>query len=225
MTQAPLFISVPEPVEVIENQDAEIVVVAEGKPCPQLVWYKDGKLLKESTDVSMAELPDGQEVTGKLTLRNTQLSQEGKYSVKATNKAGSVKTEIPIAGDYILSSFLVDSSLLVVPFLHLHPFFPVVSPPKFLITPDPLEVLESDAVKFYAKVTGKPIPAITWFRDNEKQLGEGEMKIQTKETARKLEVEGWLKIAKSALTDESLNYAVEAENSAGRVTCDFSLTG
>ena len=91
--------------------------------------------------------------------------------------------------------------------------------------PEPLEVLEGDSVRFYCKAYGKPMPTLTWVKDGQKQLGDGEMKVQTKETSRKLEVESWLKIGNSSLDDESLHYTIEAVNSVGIISHGFSLIG
>jgi len=98
VNQPPVFTSAPEPVEVKETEDTELVVTAEGKPCPQLLWYKEGRLIKDNGGFGIEEVQDRQVATGKLTLTDAQLGDEGKYSVKASNKAGSVKTEIPLAG-------------------------------------------------------------------------------------------------------------------------------
>lgn len=94
-----------------------------------------------------------------------------------------------------------------------------------MVGPESKEEFEDNATKFYARVYGKPLPTVTWYKDSVKQLGEGEGKVDTKELGRKLEVESWLKFEKLGLSDESAHYAVEAENSAGQALMDFSLIG
>ena len=101
----------------------------------------------------------------------------------------------------------------------------MIAAPTFVVTPAPQELLEGDTVRFFGKVHGKPLPKVTWFKDGEAIDGDNDMKIQHKENTRKLEVESWLKMAKGALEHDSPNYQIMAENSAGSIMADFSLTG
>lgn len=101
MNQAPVFTLVHEAIEVKEHEAVQVPVKAEGKPCPQLAWYKDGKLIQENNGLAITHSQDGQEVSGTLALSDVQMEDEAKYSVKASNKAGTAKTEIPLTGELL----------------------------------------------------------------------------------------------------------------------------
>ena len=101
----------------------------------------------------------------------------------------------------------------------------MIVPPTFNMTPDPLEVTEGKNVKLVCKAHGKPVPEITWYRDDDLISGDGEMKVQTKEISRKLEVESILKADKIQMEDESQHYRIIAENLAGNAIHEFSMTG
>ena len=101
----------------------------------------------------------------------------------------------------------------------------MVVPPTFVLTPDPLEVTEGKPVKMTCKAHGKPIPEVRWYKDDDLITGDGEMKIQSKEISRKLEVESMLKTDKTLLQDESQNYRIIAENVAGSAVHELSLIG
>ena len=57
-------------------------------------------MLKDDEFISMEATEDGeaQEVEGILFLRDISMSQDAKYSVKASNSVGSVKCDIHIGG-------------------------------------------------------------------------------------------------------------------------------
>ena len=98
-------------------------------------------------------------------------------------------------------------------------------PPSFIVIPDSKEVIASDKVKFSCKVRGKPLPEITWFKEENTIMGDDDITIETKERTNKLEVESLLCIKSALLNDESDLYRIEAENSIGNVVHDFGLTG
>ena len=93
------------------------------------------------------------------------------------------------------------------------------------MTPDPLEVTEGAMVKYTCKVHGKPLPELRWMRGSEMITDDERRKIQMTENASKHEIDSSFIIEKSRLEDESQTYHVQAENKAGNISHDFSLTG
>ena len=103
--------------------------------------------------------------------------------------------------------------------------FPVLCPPSFIVTPDSMELVEGKHAKFSCKAHGKPVPEITWYREDELITGNGIMKIQSKANTKKLEMESSLQTSRVTLGDESPRYVIKAENQAGNVFHEFNLTG
>lgn len=104
-------------------------------------------------------------------------------------------------------------------------FLSVIIPPTFVETPGSLEVTEGKHFKLVCKAHGKPVPIITWYREDDLITGDVDMKIQSKDNSRKFEMESTLQTTKTSLADESPRYVVKAENKAGSVLHEFSLTG
>ena len=58
----------------------------------------------------------------------------------------------------------------------------VICPPTFITTPDSLEATEGKSIKLICKAHGKPIPEITWFKNEEIIKDSKSMKLESKET-------------------------------------------
>ena len=74
------------------------------------------------------------------------------------------------------------------------------------------------------KVYGKPIPEVTWYRDDVPLDGQPKVKVKSNETSRKLQIESSLKLEDTELSNDSGEYCVKAENAAGKVSHTFGLT-
>ena len=101
----------------------------------------------------------------------------------------------------------------------------VLCPPTFLLTPDSKEVTEGKHAKFLCKAYGKPMPQISWYKDDSIVSGDDRMKVQNKDNSRKFEVESELQTTRVLLGDECQTYIVKAENKVGSVSHEFSLIG
>lgn len=95
MNWAPEIVKAPAAVELIEGEAASLVVVATGKPLPQIAWQKDGNAME---DANITVSQNEQEVRSTLALQAVAQEHEGKYKVNATNSVGSAKAEFPITG-------------------------------------------------------------------------------------------------------------------------------
>ena len=98
MNQSPTFTLLPEPSEVIQGQDVELVAKAQGKPVPSLNWYRNDKLIKADDAVSLDTTEEGLEATGKCSMPSIQLAKEGRYTIEAKNKVGKIKADVPLTG-------------------------------------------------------------------------------------------------------------------------------
>ncbi|XP_067890786.1 striated muscle preferentially expressed protein kinase [Heterodontus francisci] len=94
LAEAPRFESIMEDVVVNPEETARLAVVVEGKPLPDIHWYKDDVLLVESNHLSFVY--DDSECS--LVILNTTESDSGVYTCTAKNLAGEVacKAELTI---------------------------------------------------------------------------------------------------------------------------------
>lgn len=72
-------------VSITEGESAVLSVQVGGEPSPKVEWYKDGKLIKDRQITS-------EKNTHTLTLIQCSTKDKGRYSVKVTNKEGTVES-------------------------------------------------------------------------------------------------------------------------------------
>ncbi|XP_038646242.1 striated muscle preferentially expressed protein kinase [Scyliorhinus canicula] len=94
LAEAPRFESIMEDIAVSPEETARLAVVVEGKPLPDIHWYKDDVMLVESNHLSFVY--DDNECS--LVILNTTESDSGVYTCTAKNLAGEVscKAELTI---------------------------------------------------------------------------------------------------------------------------------
>ena len=104
-------------------------------------------------------------------------------------------------------------------------FVSVLVPPSFVETPVSGDSKLGEDVNWSCKAHGKPIPHITWYKDNQQLDGQTAIKITNSETSNILQANSMLKIERCDLRSEGATYRVEAENKAGKVSHTFSFRG
>ncbi|XP_055369100.1 striated muscle preferentially expressed protein kinase isoform X2 [Betta splendens] len=85
MAVAPKFETIMEDVDVYTGETSRLAVVVEGKPDPDILWYKDDMLLSESSHFTFVY--DDPEYS--LVVLNTSPELSGVYTCTAKNLAGS----------------------------------------------------------------------------------------------------------------------------------------
>ncbi|XP_040123815.2 striated muscle preferentially expressed protein kinase isoform X5 [Ictidomys tridecemlineatus] len=93
LAEAPRFESIMEDVEVGAGETARFAVVVEGKPLPDITWYKDEVLLAESNHVSFVY----EENECSLVVLSTGTQDGGVYTCTARNLAGEVSCKAELA--------------------------------------------------------------------------------------------------------------------------------
>ncbi|PNI70676.1 SPEG isoform 4 [Pan troglodytes] len=93
LAEAPRFESIMEDVEVGAGETARFAVVVEGKPLPDIMWYKDEVLLTESSHVSFVY----EENECSLVVLSTGAQDGGVYTCTAQNLAGEVSCKAELA--------------------------------------------------------------------------------------------------------------------------------
>ncbi|KAL8182995.1 UNVERIFIED_CONTAM: hypothetical protein K2H54_011326, partial [Gekko kuhli] len=86
LAEAPCFESIMEDIEVGMGETPQFAVVVEGKPLPDIMWYKDEALLTESNHLSFVY----EESECSLVVLNTTEQDSGVYTCIARNLAGEV---------------------------------------------------------------------------------------------------------------------------------------
>ncbi|KAM8790385.1 striated muscle preferentially expressed protein kinase isoform 3-T3 [Rhynchonycteris naso] len=93
LAEAPRFESIMEDVEVGAGETARFAVVVEGKPPPDIMWYKDEMLLTESSHMSFVY----EENECSLVVLSTGAQDGGVYTCTAQNLAGEVSCKAELA--------------------------------------------------------------------------------------------------------------------------------
>ncbi|XP_023578816.1 striated muscle preferentially expressed protein kinase isoform X2 [Octodon degus] len=93
LAEAPRFESIMEDVEVGAGETARFAVVVEGKPVPDIMWYKDEVLLAESSHISFVY----EENECSLVVLSTGAQDGGVYTCTARNLAGEVSCKAELA--------------------------------------------------------------------------------------------------------------------------------
>ncbi|XP_039210351.1 striated muscle preferentially expressed protein kinase isoform X3 [Crotalus tigris] len=86
LAEAPRFESIMEDIEVGIGETPQFAVVVEGKPLPDIMWYKNEVLLTESNHLSFVY----EESECSLVVLNTTEQDNGVYTCTARNLAGEV---------------------------------------------------------------------------------------------------------------------------------------
>ncbi|XP_056663530.1 striated muscle preferentially expressed protein kinase isoform X2 [Monodelphis domestica] len=93
LAEAPRFESIMEDVEVGPGETARFAVVVEGKPLPDIMWYKEEALLEESSHLSFVY----EESECSLVVLSTGPQDGGVYTCTARNLAGEVSCKAELA--------------------------------------------------------------------------------------------------------------------------------
>ncbi|POI34819.1 hypothetical protein CIB84_001426, partial [Bambusicola thoracicus] len=86
LAEAPRFESIMEDIDAQEGETPRFAVVVEGKPLPDIMWYKDGELLEESSHLSFVY----EDNECSLVVLGAAEPDSGVYTCTARNLAGEV---------------------------------------------------------------------------------------------------------------------------------------
>ncbi|KAM8806948.1 striated muscle preferentially expressed protein kinase [Eudromia elegans] len=86
LAEAPRFESIMEDIDAQQGETPRFAVVVEGKPLPDIMWYKDGELLEESSHLSFVY----EDNECSLVVLGAAEADSGVYTCTARNLAGEV---------------------------------------------------------------------------------------------------------------------------------------
>ncbi|VDM72968.1 unnamed protein product, partial [Strongylus vulgaris] len=189
---APQFTEFLKPMEIKETETVTLSVTVTGVPQPQVSWFKDDRPVEIDTVRMIAKDEGSGHFT--LTIKDSKVTDVGKYSCKAVNEAGEAKTEATV-------NIAKESTA-----------------PQFTEFLRPIEVKEAETVKLSVTVTGTPQPQIEWFKDDRP------IEIDTVRMIAKEEGSGQytLTIKESKVTDIG-RYSCKATNEVGTARTEATV--
>lgn len=141
---APEFVVQPQGVQIVEGGHARFEAVVSGLPEPEIEWFKDGKLVRQSYRFKL-EFDGNRSV---LTVKDAKQTDDGEFTCSATNKVGKVSCTVEL---------VVDEAVVA---------------PEFLKRMSNIELYEGDLARFDVRVSGTPQPDVKWLKNDTALEGE-----------------------------------------------------
>ncbi|CAH1789051.1 unnamed protein product [Owenia fusiformis] len=160
---APEFESKLSHMTVKEGESVTLECTAIGTPEPTMKWYKDGNILKSSTDFKQTF--DGK--TAKLVINEILTEDAGKYECLAINNVGENRTYCRVKVEEVKKKGV---------------------PPTLEGTLSDQTVTDGDTVILECNVTGDPKPDVKWMHDGKPIKSTEDFKISYDGTVAKLEI-------------------------------------
>ncbi|XP_066957175.1 titin-like [Macrobrachium rosenbergii] len=139
----PTFANKPSVKTVEESTQLEMDVRLVAIPEPEIVWKKDGQVLRESQRVRIVRQKDVHAYRSIFIVKNSKKEDEGKYEIVAKNREGEAKTYITLR---------------------------VTAPqgPGFEEKFGDQTVEDEGTIRLVARIKGVPAPDVTWSRNGKK---------------------------------------------------------
>ena len=156
----PQFIYSPKNLKVYEKGTASIRATFNGKPTPDVEWYRNEELLSNSKNFEIKT--DGMKTT--LNIRNCRQEHAGTYKCVTSNKAGTA---------FCTAVLSVEEAS---------------SKPEFVAGLKDARSKEGDNVVLHAETKGNPKPTVQWFRNEKLILASDKFKFSSEENNHRLEI-------------------------------------
>jgi hypothetical protein len=178
----PVFVVEPTDQSVLKDKEAKFECVVKSNPKPNIVWLLNGKEFTNRDGVRIEKDVSKDKYT--LVIPKVTPAHIGTVTAKATNEFGSAEKNVQLD---------------------------VLDSPRIINKLENLTVSEGEPAVFVVKFSGKPKPAIKWFKDDvEIQIDES---VEVKETS-----EDEISLTIKACKAENLgNYSAKAVNEFGEV--------
>lgn len=193
MMEAPRIIKPIKAVAVKPSTEVVLEALFEGKPTPEVTWYKNGKQIKPDEEFKI----DTTERTTVLKISKKTKQKAGKYEIKAVNPRGEAKC----SGSVTVTE---DKETLE------------AVPPTFIQPLQPQIVELGETVIMEAVVKAEPIASFQWFLGSNPITSSPEIRISTTENRSVL-------LIQDANQDITKPITCRAENVVGSVTCTANV--
>ncbi|XP_037951991.1 obscurin isoform X2 [Teleopsis dalmanni] len=184
-----------EDVETIKDKEVLLTVVFTADPLPEIIWFKDGKIVKADEalllKVEAKELEYGlKEYTCSLVLPKSRHTDSGRYEVIIKNKYGEVESNCVVN---------------------------IKSKPEILNLKD-ASCVPFETVCFNAEVIANPKPKVTWTKGNENLCNKSNCEVIADVDADKYRL-----LFQSVKPSDVGKYSLTASNELGTTTQEFNL--
>lgn len=161
---APEFVVQPAGAQIVEGGEARFEAFVSGLPEPEIEWFKDGKLIRDSHRFKL-EFDDNKSV---LTIKDAEQIDDGEFTCTATNKVGKVSCTVElVVGEAIVA-------------------------PEFVKKMSSIELCEEDLARFEVRVSGTPQPEVQWFKNGRSLEGDERYEFHADDDMHSLELSNCL---------------------------------
>lgn len=189
VNSGPFFVSEPQDQKVLKDKEARFECVIKSNPKPNIIWLLNGKELTTKDGVKIEKDTSKDKYT--LIFPKVLATHVGSITVKATNEYGTIEKSCVLEA---------------------------MDTPKIINKLDNITVNEGEQAKFTLKISGKPKPAVKWFKDDvEIELNETIEIVENEENEMTL-------IIKSCKSPENAgNYSAKIFNEFGEVSSNKAI--
>lgn len=174
-----------------ESKSIRMDCIIVGQPEPEVIWYHNGRPVKESSDIRL--LFQGDRCS--ILIQEALTEDSGEYKVVAINSAGEISSQCHLT---VIPKPQVDDSEEIIPLQFTKLLTDVLAP-------------EGERIVFEGAVVGKPAPQISWLFNNTSIVPDSRIEISQ-------DLAGNLKLTINSVTlaDKGL-YTVKASNPSGDI--------
>lgn len=199
-------------VTTLEGKCVQLDCVITGQPEPEVIWYHEGRPVKESADVQLYFRGD----RCSLVIQEADVEDMGEYKVVAINSAGETSSRC---------------HLTVTPANKLEPvklrenangidvnITDAAAAPRFENLLSDILANEDETIEFQCVLKGTPTPTVKWFRNNIEIIANDRIRFCHNND------DGVVKlILNNVSSDDKGVYTVKASNSCGDAKCFSQL--
>lgn len=197
------------------NNDITLECVAMGSPRPEIIWYKDGIRIDSNEKRVISVIGP----LCRLTIRNVEENDNGRYTCEASNKEGRVSTFARVQTVSDPKIFEADNKLkknveVAVDLEQQQQLDEML--PQFTMRLRDRRVQCTYPVRLTCQVLGIPQPTIQWHKDGIQLIEDERIAFMQEDQFSTLE------ISRTYLEDSG-QYTITARNELGSVSCHCNL--